>query len=167
MFDIFSKNYRNSKYWRIIYCHFLKQLAEVCFVGYSIALFWIGMCRSWLKSIFGWVRDCNCTLTDLDFCSSHQPCQHGATCHNNDQDSYSCVCVDGFSGTNCERDLRDCRHHLLSCLHNGTCQVFDRHLTPARRCEMEITQQTDLEFSQNKTGLRGYDAIRHRDDFAG
>jgi len=64
-----------------------------------------------------------CWLVDLDMCSSHGPCRHGATCHNDGHGGYSCSCRDGFAGTNCERDLRDCRHRQLACLHNATCQV--------------------------------------------
>ena len=63
---------------------------------------------------------------DVDFCSSHRPCQHGAKCLNDGDGGYSCVCLAGFTGTNCERDLRDCTNRQLSCLHNGTCQV-NRH----------------------------------------
>ena len=62
-------------------------------------------------------------LAVVDVCSSDGPCQHGATCRNDGHGGYSCSCEAGFSGTNCERDLRDCRHHQLSCLHDGTCQV--------------------------------------------
>lgn len=59
---------------------------------------------------------------ELDYCSSHVPCQHGATCRNDGHGGYTCECDEGFSGTNCERDERDCRHHQRTCLHHGTCQ---------------------------------------------
>ena len=69
----------------------------------------------------GWTDECD--LTDVDVCSSHQPCRHGSTCHNDGRGGYTCTCLAGFAGTNCERDVRDCRHRQLACLHNGTCQV--------------------------------------------
>ena len=39
-------------------------------------------------------------FTDIDECNSN-PCQNGATCRDH-VNSYSCTCVAGFNGTNCE-----------------------------------------------------------------
>ena len=39
-------------------------------------------------------------LIDIDECDSN-PCRNGATCAD-DVNQYSCICVDGYSGTHCE-----------------------------------------------------------------
>ena len=43
------------------------------------------------------------TFVDTDECAS-SPCTNGATC-NNLIDSYTCSCVAGFEGTNCETGM--------------------------------------------------------------
>jgi len=40
------------------------------------------------------------TFIDTDGCEG-TPCQHGGTCTDG-VDSYTCKCVDGYEGTNCE-----------------------------------------------------------------
>lgn len=44
----------------------------------------------------------NICFSDLNYCGTHQPCQNGGTCENIAPDEYRCVCIKGFSGTNCE-----------------------------------------------------------------
>ena len=39
-------------------------------------------------------------FVDIDECSSN-PCTHGGTCHDGVA-SYSCTCISGYTGTNCE-----------------------------------------------------------------
>ena len=43
---------------------------------------------------------CIFVLSDIDECSSN-PCQNGGTCTDG-VNSYSCACVAGTSGVNCE-----------------------------------------------------------------
>ena len=45
-------------------------------------------------------------------------CQNGATCHNT-EGGYSCICVNGYEGHNCEIDVDDCAQQ--PCLNGGTC----------------------------------------------
>ena len=58
-----------------------------------------------------------CTV-DVDECATLSPCQHGATCHNQ-QGGYLCVCVNGWTGVNCEINIDDCAERL--CFNGGTC----------------------------------------------
>ena len=44
--------------------------------------------------------------TDINECDS-QPCEYGATCLN-EVNAYSCVCVPGYSGNNCETNIDEC-----------------------------------------------------------
>jgi len=46
-------------------------------------------------------------------------CQHGGTC-NNVAGSYECVCVVGWTGQFCERDVNECA--FLPCWNDGVCQ---------------------------------------------
>ncbi|XP_062818515.1 protein jagged-1b [Anolis carolinensis] len=42
---------------------------------------------------------------DLNYCGSHSPCQNGGTCANKEPNEYECLCLEGFSGRNCENAL--------------------------------------------------------------
>merc|ERR1712100_722237 len=44
----------------------------------------------------------NCVLDTSNYCNPN-PCQNGGTCDNGSH-SYTCNCVDGYSGTNCETE---------------------------------------------------------------
>ena len=64
----------------------------------------------------------NCELCDAGFAStagpnpicedinecSPDPCQNGATCSTPFVNLYSCACVAGYEGTNCETDINEC-----------------------------------------------------------
>ena len=56
-------------------------------------------------------------FADIDECAS-SPCQNGGTCVD-DSNSYTCNCVVGYAGKNCETDIDECTSN--PCLHNGTC----------------------------------------------
>ncbi|XP_041352374.1 delta-like protein 1 [Gigantopelta aegis] len=72
--------------------------------------------------------DCNCQEgwgglfcnQDLNFCTHHKPCKNRGTCTNTGQGSYTCTCIQGFNGTNCEVEIDDCERQ--PCSNGGTCE---------------------------------------------
>ena len=56
--------------------------------------------------------------TDVDECMS-LPCQHNTTCVDR-VNSFTCHCVNGFTGTTCETNLDECQSN--PCLNLATCQ---------------------------------------------
>ncbi|XP_045532882.1 protein serrate-like [Pieris brassicae] len=72
--------------------------------------------------------DCTCDTNwggilcdqDLNYCGTHEPCQHGGTCENTAPDQYLCTCAEGFSGADCERVDNPCAPQ--PCAH-GTCEL--------------------------------------------
>ncbi|XP_046971483.1 protein serrate [Vanessa cardui] len=72
--------------------------------------------------------DCTCDTNwggilcdqDLNYCGTHEPCQHGGTCENTAPDQYLCTCAEGFSGVDCERVDNPCAPQ--PCAH-GTCSL--------------------------------------------
>ena len=42
-------------------------------------------------------------ITDIDDCEPN-PCEHGGTCTDG-VNSYTCECVDGYTGVNCETGM--------------------------------------------------------------
>ncbi|KAJ0173398.1 hypothetical protein K1T71_010547 [Dendrolimus kikuchii] len=72
--------------------------------------------------------DCTCDTNwggilcdqDLNYCGTHEPCQHGGTCENTAPDQYLCRCAEGFSGADCERVDDPCAPQ--PCAH-GACSL--------------------------------------------
>jgi len=58
---------------------------------------------------------------DLNYCTNHRPCTHGATCANTGQGSYTCTCRPGYGGTNCELETNECDSN--PCKNGGSCNV--------------------------------------------
>lgn len=59
-------------------------------------------------------QDC---AVNTDQCNS-DPCQHGATCVD-DNYGYTCTCVAGWHGTNCDTDVDECAS--VPCQNGATC----------------------------------------------
>ncbi|KPJ17071.1 Protein jagged-1b [Papilio machaon] len=59
-------------------------------------------------------------FSDLNYCGTHEPCQHGGTCENTAPDQYLCTCAEGFSGVDCERVDNPCAPQ--PCAH-GSCAL--------------------------------------------
>ncbi|CAF1119416.1 unnamed protein product [Adineta ricciae] len=62
----------------------------------------------------------NCSLSTLS-CDSLRPCYNNATCINNNTvlSGYTCNCLLGFNGTDCQYDYRPCQPD--TCWNNGMC----------------------------------------------
>ena len=54
-----------------------------------------------------------CVLDDIDECAS-DPCQNAGTCVNG-VNRFWCVCVDGFTGSECEGISRLFMHVIIIC----------------------------------------------------
>jgi len=50
------------------------------------------------------------SFVDVNECESN-PCQNGGSCTDN-VNSYSCACVDGYTGTNCETGIITFFHYM-------------------------------------------------------
>ncbi|CAI5454134.1 unnamed protein product [Caenorhabditis angaria] len=58
-----------------------------------------------------------------NYACENEPCANGASCYSYPNDTYSCVCVPGYIGKNCEK-ISPC--YLNSkCGNNGDCKVID------------------------------------------
>ena len=60
---------------------------------------------------------------DMDECSS-TPCQSGGTCTTTaTPDTYTCTCVDGWTGHDCEVDIDECETEQSACItaHGSVC----------------------------------------------
>ncbi|KAL9967393.1 hypothetical protein ACROYT_G025609 [Oculina patagonica] len=54
---------------------------------------------------------------DINECEA-SPCKNGATCENQ-PGGYSCSCMSGYTGQNCEQDINECAND--PCLNGATC----------------------------------------------
>ena len=53
---------------------------------------------------------CKVLILVIDACAS-SPCQNGANCSTSQLDTYSCDCLTGYTGHNCETG-KSCHYHL-------------------------------------------------------
>lgn len=60
-------------------------------------------------------------IVDLNYCTHHMPCKNNGICKNTGQGSYTCSCQSGFTGTNCEIEIDDCKTY--PCQNGGQCLV--------------------------------------------
>jgi len=74
--------------------------------------------------------DCSFLYSDIDDCASN-PCLNGATCTDK-ENSFSCICVQGFEGSRCETGTSQ----GAACLQRVSCYEWVRvkccHSTPDR-----------------------------------
>ncbi|KAK7925846.1 hypothetical protein WMY93_008156 [Mugilogobius chulae] len=61
---------------------------------------------------------------DLNFCTHHQPCVNGATCMNSGQGSYTCTCLPGYTGKDCELLMQEC--DSAPCRNGGLCTNLEQ-----------------------------------------
>ncbi|XP_076320660.1 uncharacterized protein LOC143230655 [Tachypleus tridentatus] len=66
---------------------------------------------------------------DLNYCTNHKPCKNGGTCTNTGQGSYTCACVEGTTGSNCEVHENGCVR--TQCDNGGICKRINK----SYRCE--------------------------------
>ncbi|XP_078495665.1 uncharacterized protein LOC144751206 [Ciona intestinalis] len=69
------------------------------------------------NSFFYWICNFKLLLTDIDDCATN-PCMNNGTCTDG-VDSYTCICVAGYTGANCTADIDDCAPN--PCSNGGTC----------------------------------------------
>ncbi|CAF1164618.1 unnamed protein product [Adineta steineri] len=95
---------------------------------------------------------CNISTTPCDIM---QLCENNGTCINNNSivDGYSCSCLQGFNGSNCQIDNRPCQSN--TCWNNGTCnQTSDTTFKCLCRPEwMGIHCEIKIDYCQNVTCL--------------
>lgn len=69
---------------------------------------------------------------DLNYCTNNRPCRHGGTCTNTGQGSYTCSCLPGYAGTDCEIVQDPC---LASpCQNGGVCRATDSSPSQGYTC---------------------------------
>ncbi|CAF1474163.1 unnamed protein product [Adineta steineri] len=60
----------------------------------------------------------NCNVT-VDLCQITNPCLNNGSCINTLSSTYTCTCMQGFTGSHCEIDIRPCKP--WTCLSYGLC----------------------------------------------
>ncbi|KAJ6651179.1 hypothetical protein lerEdw1_000729 [Lerista edwardsae] len=75
---------------------------------------WQCICQS------GWAgKFCN---KDVHICEHQNPCQNGAQCVYDRDGEYSCLCLEGFHGKDCELKSGPCEKAGFPCKNGGLCQ---------------------------------------------
>ena len=74
----------------------------------------------------GFMLDAPNSCMEINECESN-PCQNGGTCVD-EVNSFSCVCVADYTGTNCTTSISDCS--VTPCQNGGTCQEDRRCVCP-------------------------------------
>lgn len=64
---------------------------------------------------------CFVLFADLNYCTNHKPCANGATCMNTGEGYYTCACLPGFAGENCDLEVMEC--DSKPCHNGGRCVV--------------------------------------------
>ncbi|UJR20416.1 hypothetical protein I4U23_023547 [Adineta vaga] len=87
------------------------------FGGQSLSIFRPSICQS--STYIG--SSCNTSALP---CSISNLCQNNATCLNNNNtfSGYTCTCLSGFNGTQCQYNYQPCQSH--TCWNNGVCYVL-------------------------------------------
>ncbi|XP_076085387.1 sushi, von Willebrand factor type A, EGF and pentraxin domain-containing protein 1-like [Mytilus galloprovincialis] len=108
---------------------------------------------------------------DIDECLT-TPCQNGATCHN-EVNAYSCTCMPGYEGTDCEINIDECATAV--CQNGATCNDLVNGYTCTcatgytdTHCETEIPcedPQTITHASATITGLEVGDTVEYECNF--
>ena len=61
------------------------------------------------------------SFPDLIPCERQSPCQNEASCQDNGEGGYTCTCLAGWEGTNCDQEIDECSSS--PCNNGGTCTV--------------------------------------------
>ena len=69
------------------------------------------------------IISCFLSPIDLNPCAHLSPCENGGNCSNEGANQYSCACLFGYTGMNCEEEIDEC--NMSSCDNDATCIVSD------------------------------------------
>lgn len=88
---------------------------------------------------------------DLNFCTHHHPCVNGATCMNTGQGSYTCTCLPGFTGVNCELEMQECDSN--PCRNGGICTVSCKQMHLNTNIQLFLADSLALDHPTNFSSL--------------
>uniref|UniRef100_A0A8D2J8V4 Delta like non-canonical Notch ligand 2 n=1 Tax=Varanus komodoensis TaxID=61221 RepID=A0A8D2J8V4_VARKO len=69
-----------------------------------------------------WQCICQSGWADVHICEHQTPCQNGAQCVYDRDGEYSCLCLEGFHGKDCELKTGPCEKAGSPCKNGGLCQ---------------------------------------------